>query len=84
MPSYDVGRERKNRIRPYFAVIRQSRAHKSGKPTGRWFWTVRRHADNSTAFRGSGNGFPSQEAALDDLRRVTSTLTRMTLGVRES
>ena len=76
--SYHVGRDRKNRIRPYYAIVARSR----GK-NPRWHWHVRRHADNSTAFRGAGKGFDSERAAVDDLKRVTWQLERMTMQVRD-
>ena len=84
MPSYRVGRCNRNKIQPYYAIVRQSRTMGGETKTGRWFWTARRYADNSTAFRGPGNGFPSKREALDDLKKVLWSFDRMTFDVREN
>lgn len=82
--SWDVGwlDDQPNRIRPYYAVVRESRSQTGGR-TGRWYWTVRRYEDQSTAFRGAGGGFASRAEALADMERVLRTVGRLHVDVRD-
>ena len=81
--SYFIGQHPRSKLRPYYGVVRESRSFDSGAPTGRWFWTLRRYRDGSTACRGSGEGFASREEAVRDMKSVVHMLSDMSVQVRD-
>ena len=81
--SYFIGHHPRSHSKPYYGVVRESRSRETGAPTGRWFWTLRRYRDGSTACRGSGEGFASKEMAVRDMKSVVHTLSDMSCQVRD-
>ena len=81
--SFSVGSNERSKERPYYAIVRESRTRDTGAPTGRWFWTVRKYSDNSTAFRGPGDGFRSQQSAVDDLIATCRAVKALDLDIRD-
>ena len=77
--SYHIGHHRRSRSKPYYGIIRQAR--RRGEGEGRWYWTIRRYEDNSTAARGAGQGFESEDAARADMDHFLQTVWSMTIAV---
>lgn len=77
--SFHIGRHRRSRSRPYYGIVRRV-SNRSGT-AAKWYWTIRKYEDNSTACRGSGEGFHSKESAVADMEGFLHTLAGLTVSV---